>query len=459
MRGTCDALFLGRRRHRRLTPLLALPLLALAALRPVAQEPLTLSGALATAARNSLEARTATLDLAAAREESLQVKALYYPTLQLSGGHMNLDNDPAFKFGPMIFPAGDQVYWQVDLALRETLWDGGRRSTALSASRLRESAVELGGGAAVKKLQAEVAARYVAAMTLKDQRAVVEQRHRALEDHLRIVQDLYDQGVVARNDLLRTEVTLRSVGDQATALDSALASSVEELNRAMGLAPRAQTLLPDAMAPPPVIPWDEDTCLRRAADSNEGVRAMAARTDALKRSVDLRKKDYAPIAVAELGHGYEQNRYMAYPHVNRLFVGLAWNLYDGGVRASRIRQAQAEADASATELEDARRKAEVAASAALRDYREALKETATARLNVTSAEENLRIVEDQYKEGLARTTDVLDAESILAESRFSEVKTYYQAYARQAALLAAMGEDLAAFYGGAPNASSTGKEN
>ena len=75
----------------------------------------------------------------------------------------------------------------------------------------------------------------------------------------------------------------------------------------------------------------------------------------------------------------------------------------------------------------------------------------TAAENVKASEENLRIVEDQYKEGLSRTTDVLDAESVLAESRFSLAERRYRAYTKQAALLAALGEDLPAFYEHAPS--------
>ena len=67
---------------------------------------------------------------------------------------------------------------------------------------------------------------------------------------------------------------------------------------------------------------------------------------------------------------------------------------------------------------------------------------------MSAAEENLRIEEDQYKAGLARTTDVLDAESVLAESRFALVNQHYNAYLKQGALLTAAGGDLATFFAG-----------
>ena len=63
-----------------------------------------------------------------------------------------------------------------------------------------------------------------------------------------------------------------------------------------------------------------------------------------------------------------------------------------------------------------------------------------------AAEENLRIEEDQYRAGLGRTTDVLDAESVLADSRFSLVNQHYNAYLKQGVLLTVAGEDLPTFF-------------
>ena len=65
---------------------------------------------------------------------------------------------------------------------------------------------------------------------------------------------------------------------------------------------------------------------------------------------------------------------------------------------------------------------------------------------MASAEENLRIVQSQYQEGLVRNTDVLDAEAVLADSRSVHAERRYRAYVHQAALLVVLGEDLPAFY-------------
>lgn len=411
-----------------------------------AQTVLTLPEALRLTSRQSYEAEAARLDAAAAQDQTEEIKTSYFPQVTLEGGHLSLDNQPYFVSGPIVFPSANKDSWQYKLAVREILWDGGRRGTAVAASRTRESAVGLKGDSDVARAQAAVAERYVTLLSLRAERGVLAQRREALEDYRRVVKDLFDQGMVARNDLLRTEVALRSVEDQASDLENACATSAETLNKALGLDPAAPQALPDGLPPPPAIPWEDGACRSRALDQNLGLKALAQKVKGLDQVVQLRRKDYYPRVVAEAAGSYTQNDYLLYPSVNSLFVGLSLDVFDGGARAARIRQAEADADKARRELEEARRGVSVTVSQALRDYGEALKQVETAKANVTASEENLRIIEDQYKEGLARTTDVLDAVTVLAESRWQVVRMHYRAYAHQAALLAAMGEDMPSFY-------------
>ena len=447
-------------------------LLLLVALPAASQVVLTLPVALRRAGRTSLQADLARLDQAGAQEESAQVKSLFLPEVLFQGGHLNLDHEPALRIGPLAVgpiqagpltigpldlgtltaPMADTASWRYKLSVQYLVYDFGKRERALAASRSKEGATGLKGSADVRKAQAEVAVRYVALLDVKSRKAVVAQRRKALEDHHRIALDLFNQGIVARNDLLRTEVVLRDLGDSLRALENAEAKAREALNVAMGLAPETPQAFPQELPPPPSLPWNEAACRVKAAEANEGVKALKAKVRALEEQLTLRKRDGTPNLVAEAAHSYAQNSYMVHPHENSLYVGLSWKIFDGA-RASKVRQSSLEADRGRREVLEGERQAASAAAASHREFLAALREADTAGENVKAAEENLRIVEDQYKEGLARTTDVLDAESVLAESRFSLTEKRYRAYTRQAALLAALGEDLPAFY---ETASATG---
>lgn len=444
-------------------PAAAVLLLALPAL---AGEPLTLVQALRQAGTASLPADAARLSLAVAREDEARARSPYWPELQVQGGYRVLGERPGLlsqpiSLGPMqigpfttppivvppqVFPTEDRHAWQYRISLQYLVWDFGRRDRALAAAREGVAGTGFQGGAEVRRAQGETAARYLALLDLKAQRRVLHQRQTALEGHRASVQALFEHGVVARNDLLRTEVALRRVEDAVRALDAAEASAREALNVALGRPAAEPFDLPEDLAGPPELPWDEAACRTRAAEANDTVRALAAKARALEQRTSALRRDRLPQVVAEASHTYAQNPYLAHAHENALFLGLSWKLFDGGGRTARADQSEAEAARARRELLEARRQAGTGAAAAFRAYRQALREAETAGTNARAAEENLRIVTDQYAEGLLRTIDVLDAEAVLAESRSAQAERRYRAFAQQAALLALLGEDLPAFY-------------
>ena len=449
-------------RQRRRPVLLAA--LAFCAVLP-AQPVLTLPMALRQAQGTSLQAGQAERARQTAQGDRDLVEAAFFPDIQFQGGHLNQDQDTVFKGSPVTLdipglgalsvPGQDQSVaqkssWRYQVSASYLVYDFGRRGHALAAAKGRQAAVDLQGQDALGRALAQVAARYMGVMNLQAQKKVVEQRRIALQDHLADAQALFDQGVVARNDLLRTGVALRAVADAARTLDNAERSAREGLNIALGLAPGDPLNLPDGLAAPPPLPWDEGQVQRAAPEANAGVQALEAKLRAAGDQVVFRRRDYAPSLTAQLAHSYQEDQFLLHPDQTTLYLGVAWKLFDGGTRAARVSQSRVDEQSARRDLLEARRQVENAAGTAFRDFQEALAEMATAQANVVASQENLRIVNDQYQQAYAKSADVLDAETVLAESRFSVSDRLCRAYAQQAALLALMGEDLGTFYASHP---------
>ncbi len=415
----------------------------------LSQQKLTLSEALAEAAASSAAAKSSALELQESSQKTGEVKSAYVPSVDISGGRTMLNNDPFFVFGPVVFPAGEQDYWSYQLTAKYLLWDFGRRKRAVDASLSRETAVDKAGRDSVVKNQLEAAGSYLEALSYGSRHTVIALRAKALQDHLRVAKDLFDHGVVARNDLLRTEVILRNIQDQDQETSNGAALARQALNRALGRDPLAPVTLVGSLPPPPPLPWDPEGAKRAAMERNPSIAALEARVQAAEASVNFERREGAPSLVAEAFHNYTQNRYMLYPYVTGAFVGVSWSL-DGGARHARLRQSMTEADLARVALDDARRGVDIQVDKACRDFEQARREEKTAETNVQASLENLRIIEDQYKEGLAKTTDVLDAESILADSRYTLAAQRLMAYQKQAQLLALCGEDMARFYAQLP---------
>ena len=417
-----------------------------------AQEILTLDKALEMTTAVSYTAQAGALEERIAEQKIEESLSLYYPRIDVSVGHVHLDNDPAFKFGPATFPAGEQLYWKWDISLQQTLWDFGRRRSLLNASESSRMAVRRKVSNEIRMKQAEVTAIYMQAVTLADQISVVGSRKKSLEDHLKVAKNLYEQGVVTRNDLLRTEVALRSLDDAARELETARRTAVDKLLVAAGMDISDDVVLEDPagkVAPLSLTRgWSEAELRDRAVSGNEGLKALDGKISALEDAHSFARKESYPYLVGAAGHSYEQNRYFAYPHVNRLFLGVSVNLFDGGARKAREVEARAEVEKARRERLEAEREVVSAIMKAYRDYRDAVEEHDTAKLNAASSAENLRIIEDQYREGLLKTTDYLEAESLLADSRFRETESLHKVISCEAAIAALMGEDLRQFFAG-----------
>jgi outer membrane protein len=417
---------------------------------PASPAVLTLSDALRATAAESQASVAAGLDVGAAQEGTNKAKAAYWPTLSVAGNWQARDNPVVAIFGAFEVPTTDKNFFSAEADLTQLIWDGGRRSAALEIARATEAATSAKGRADVQGAQLEGLGTYLRVLVLKARRRVVDQRIASLEEHLRIAKDLYEQGIVARNDLLGTEVRLRTVKDQTGQIANGIAVATQTLRRLTGRPADDPLVLPESLPSPPPLPDGLDGLKKRAAASNPRLESLRASLRVDQSAASAQKGESWPSLYAQLSHTYQQNDFLAYPNANVFFVGVSWKVWENGARKAAVRQAEIAAQKTQSEIGELARSLDIRVDEAWRDFTQALREAETARTNVEAAEENLRIEEDQYKAGLARTIDVLDAEAVLAESRFSLVNEHYTAYLKEGLLAAAAGLDLPAVFDAAP---------
>ncbi len=388
-------------------------------------------------AGQSHAADAAAADLRAAVAGIDRSRSHWWPSVDLSGQYTIRDNTPEVAAGDFRFSTSQKNNAQYALQARELLYDGGRRSLAVEAATRQAEAVRLGGAAAVQQAQTDAVDAYLAVLELEGSRRVLERRSAALDAHLKVARDLLDQGLVARNDLLETEVSQRRVGDQIQALDDRLAVAKQDLNRRLGNDPAAPLAVPDSLPPAPDLGTDRAALRQSAGDANARLQAAEARHAAGLSALALARKAWFPSFFVGAEHTYLENRYLVHENVNAVMAGVTWNVFDGGSRQADVRQAEARTAASDRDRLETERAVAVALDDAWRRWEQARRELATARTDVAASRENLRIVEDQYREGLARSSDVLDAETLLAGSRYDVVRRHYDIYRAQTALLMA----------------------
>ena len=107
-------------------------------------------------------------------------------------------------------------------------------------------------------------------------------------------------------------------------------------------------------------------------------------------------------------------------------ISLDWYPFSGFGNLGRIKSKRAEKEKAAYEASLARHKVEVDVRESFLDATAAKKMIAVARQAESQAEESLRIVENQYREGLATITDLLDTELARTNTRLSLVNAMFE---------------------------------
>lgn len=122
-----------------------------------------------------------------------------------------------------------------------------------------------------------------------------------------------------------------------------------------------------------------------------------------------------------------------------LVANIAIPIWDAGLARARTRQARADVDLAAAQLEAARDQVTEEVRRALIDLEEATERRRSAQANTASARETLRVARVRYEAGLGTVVEITDAEAALTQSRANEVNAGFDYVSALAALNRSLG--------------------
>lgn len=313
------------------------------------------------------------------------------------------------------------------LSVNWTLWTGGQVEGVINSARYQRDAAEEAVylQEAQTKLDATSAYyQYLEAINLAD---VSQESVNNLTGHLTNVQQQYNAGIVAKLDVLSSNVSLANAKQSYITAKNARDVAEANLANIMRIPMNTKLVPADTHFPEPEFTISMDQALA-AADANrwEIARAQYAYL-AAKEQVKVAKAGHMPTVSVNGGYKWEDDEF---PGVNgsegwSVGGGLSWSLWDGGVTNAKIKSAEAGLAAAEETLAQAR---ESIALEVRQDYlsiqaaKEKIRATEAA---VAEAEEAYKIATVRYKSGVGINLDVLDAQLNLNSARTNYITAMY----------------------------------
>jgi outer membrane protein TolC len=251
-----------------------------------------------------------------------------------------------------------------------------------------------------------------------------------MTDHLRVAKNLFEQGVVTRNDLLQAEVQLANSKQRGLIEANRLQNSWLFFNYLIGQPASYRAELEEVDTTDSIpAPVDEKFPLTNRAE----VMALQKGIEADALTIKERRSFYFPVLFTRLGVDYVQNKKVEEQAILYATVGLKINLFDGLATTSRYRQAVQSRMQNEEKLRMLQSQIRLEYDTAGNDARIAVERIKTAAKAVTQGEENLRINKDRYQEHVGTATDVIDAQTLLTKTKaeyFRALSDYEVAIAR-----------------------------
>ena len=301
--------------------------------------------------------------------------------------------------------AGD-VSWELDL------WGRVRRSVEANAASLKASAADL---AAIKlSTQATLAQSYFQLRVFDEQQRLLDDTFAGYERSLKLTQNQYAVGVVAKADVVQAQTQLKSA--QAQAVDTGIQRAQLEHAIAvlLGKPPSEFSIAPApllAVVPPPSPPGVPSTLLQRRPDIAAAERRMAA----ANAQIGVAEAAFFPSLTISASGGFQSSSFADWISLPNRFWSVgpaaALTLFDGGARSAQTDQAVAAYDENVALYRQTVLNAFQDVEDNLVQLRLLAQEAQLQDEAVAAAQESVRLATNQYKAGTVSYLNVVTAQN------------------------------------------------
>lgn len=405
-------------------------------------ESLTLEQAVAEALKGSPDAQVAEARLQAAEAVLVQAKSAFQPRLSLESSYVRT-NQPVSVFGSVLnqrafSPAlnfndvPDVDNWNMRGVLSMPLYAGGRNVAKRDAALAALAATGHGAEAVRQVLGYEVAKTWLMAWQTRALEEAAGAAVAAFEKNVDLVRKRQDAGSALKADLLDMEVRLAQAREDRVHVQNANALARHALKNLLGREQGEVQI--SGNAPRLARPASKTT-----PDRPE-LRAALEKERAVEAQIRAARAGWKP-QVNAFG-SVEQNRGGAldgYGNNYTTGVMLQWNLWDGRQTRGMVDEAEAQLRAAQEETRKLRLGIDLEVTQAELSLKEAQERLRVSERVIEQAEESVELTRDRFDQGLALSTQLIDAETALTAARVRRTQAETDRLLAVAALRKALG--------------------
>ena len=336
----------------------------------------------------------------------------------------------------------DNYAWYLEV--RQPLFAGGSIHANYQASKKGEDIAKADESTTTQDIVQEVKIAYFNILKAQKIVDVTRQSVDQLKAHRDEAQSFFDVGLIPKNDLLQSEVRLADGQQSLLRAENSLETAKSRLNTVLRRDINTPVSLQDILVYRPYHQAMEP-CIQTAMDKRPEIQAYLSKVDQMKEYVKVAQGDLMP-SVNAIGH-YE--RYGDSPELNGtiyrsmenwyIMARADWSLWEWGKTKNQIDTRRHQENQLQNLLANEKDRITFEVKASYLQVRESEKQVFVVQKAIEQAEENFRINTERYREQVATSLEVLDAQTLLTKTKSDYFNALGDYFISQARLERAMG--------------------
>ena len=404
--------------------------------QPAAPQPLSLQDALQYALKNSSEARKALLDVQNGNYRIDETRARALPQLSISSSLVNQYKKQSFVFdrsffdssqkGVALVPTGTTWNSVTSLNLDQKIFDQSV-FTGLKAAKSTQQYYQLAAQLTDEQLIEQVATSYYQVLVQRQKLIVIDSNITNTTKVHDIINGQYENGLAKKIDVDRTQVTISNLKAQRQQLLNAVSIQENTLKFYMGMDIATPINVPQSQLDsiqPQTIPQMDSLDITQRTE----YKVLKKQDELYRYNLDAYKAEYYPtlsLSVAHTLNGVsekfvlfrgQQNGGYWFNYGNAA-LNLRVPLFNGFATRARVRQANISIEKNNEDIRNTTLSLNLAYENAKTQISNSIITLSSQKDNVQLAQEIFFNTQNNYNNGLAPLTDLLDSENSLTQAQ------------------------------------------
>lgn len=407
------------------------------------KEKLTMDECIKIGLKNSYILHSSKMNLRYADAKWSEANTFRLPALSFSASYTKLSKvnpfivtTPFGKFdiSPVIFDN-----YNMKISLQQPVFTGFKLESNSKIAELNFLASEQQYSADQSELIYNIKDAYWGLFKANQIKKVTEENVNQVRSHLTDVQNLFKQGLATKNDVLKVQVQLGEA--QLKLIDAANAVKLANINldNVLGISLTTEIQTEEPAEKQTFLPDDLSSLLNQAYEKRPELKSMDYKVQASENGITAAKSDWFPQVYLTGNYNYSRPNPRILPTQNKFYgtwdvsVSLSLNLWNWGATIDKTDQAEAQFEQSKDAYKILKDRITLEVTQNFLNMQKSKEKMSVAQQSVSQAEENYRITDEKFKNGLALNSDLLDAEVALLQAKTNYIQSVadYQLAAAQ----------------------------